>query len=424
MRCRTGQFAAPPFVPLLLLASTAACGGCAPLRAGLDEGDAYRRARREIEQPIDGVRPASFEPEDPAKEAKSRWEDLSPKNIAETAKKWAGYGPDPKLAEKWYGEAESLYNQALHQQNADRSSSFLAAGELYRKAAGRWPDSALEEHALFRVGECRFFADRYPKANEAYEELLKKHPHTRYLDLVEARRFAIAQYWLKLHETHPQPYLSYNFTDRSRPRHDTFGRSLKIFDRVRFDDPTGKLADDATLAAGNASFKAGDYLKADEFYTDLRKTFPSSEHQFLAHLLGLKSKLYNYQGPDYSGDALDQAEKLIEQIRKQFPNEAQQHRDYLARAYAEVRYRKAERVWTRACYHDRRHEYGAARFHYDLILNDHPDTPFAERARQRLEQLRGKPDVPPQRLSWLVNLFPDPEPPKPLVAASQPAGAK
>ena len=38
-----------------------------------------------------------------------------------------------------------------------------------------------------------------------------------------------------------------------------------------------------------------------------------SEHQFRAHLLGLKSKLNSYQGPNYSGDALDQAGQLIDQ---------------------------------------------------------------------------------------------------------------
>jgi len=74
-----------------------------------------------------------------------------------------------------------------------------------------------------------------------------------------------------------------------------------VFDKIRIDDPTGKLSDDATLAAANAYFAQGDFEKADQFYTDLRKTFPSSEHQFTAHFLGLKAKLLCYSGPDYSG---------------------------------------------------------------------------------------------------------------------------
>ena len=45
------------------------------------------------------------------------------------------------------------------------------------------------------------------------------------------------------------------------------------------------------LAAANAYFAAADYFRADALYTDLRKAFPSSEHQFIAHFLGLKTKL-------------------------------------------------------------------------------------------------------------------------------------
>ena len=91
---------------------------------------------------------------------------------------------------------------------------------------------------------------------------------------------------------------------------------------------------------------------------------------------------------------------------------------------AEVRYSKARRAWRRAEYRHRRREFGAARFYYDLILREYADTPFAERSREQLQKLSGKPDVPPQRLSWLVNLFPDPEPAKPLVASSQLGGSK
>ena len=149
-------------------------------------------------------------------------------------------------------------------------------------------------------------------------------------------------------------------------------------DKIRLDDPTGKLADDATLAAGNANLVAGRFLQADEFYTDLRRTFPSSEHQFQAHFLGLKCKLESYQGPQYSGDALQQAEKLIEQINKQFPLEAQQQREVLARAQARVRYLQAEREWTQGRYHDLRQECGAARYYYSELVKQYADTPFAD----------------------------------------------
>jgi outer membrane protein assembly factor BamD (BamD/ComL family) len=206
-------------------------------------------------------------------------------------------------------------------------------------------------------------------------------------------------------------------TDNARPWRDSFGNAVRVYDRIRLDDPTGKLADDATMAAGNAKFAAGKFLDADDFYTDLRRTFPSSEHQFRAHLLGVKSKLQSYTGPSYDGKALDGAEELILQIRKQFPAEAEAEREYLAKAYAEVRFKKAEREWTLARYYEKRSEYGGARYYYNVVVNDYDDTPFADKARQRLQEIGGKPATPPQRLSWLVKIFPETDDIKPLLAS-------
>ena len=333
------------------------------------------------------------------------------KNAAMTA---VGKGTNPDTARELYAQAEQQYQAAIAAE--DRHSDYLAAAKGFRAAAERWPDSALEQDALFMAGESYFFADYYPKANESFELLLKKFPHTKYMDLVEARRFAIADYWLKLDEIESQAFWEFNFLDNRRPMRDAFGHAVRVFDRIRIDDPTGRLADDATLAAGNAHFTAGRYLEADNFYTDLRKAFPSSEHQFRAHLLGVQAKLRSYQGSDYSGIPLDEAEKLIKQIRRQFPHEAEKERDFLTRAYAEVRFNKAQREWNMAQYYDRRGENGAACFHYAVVANDYAETPFSRRAADRLVELGDAPDVPPQRLAWLVDMFPKEEDLQPLMA--------
>jgi outer membrane protein assembly factor BamD (BamD/ComL family) len=331
-----------------------------------------------------------------------------------------GKGVNPQKARELYVAAEAKYQEALRTDGERRRDLLTEAAAGFHDAADRWPDSALEEDALFLVGEGYFFADRYPKANEAWEKLLKKYPNSKHLDAIEARRFAIARFWLDLYDKDPQSFWAFNFTDPTRPTRDEFGNAVRIFDRIRLDDPTGKLADDATLAAGNAYFASGRYLDADGFYTDLRKTFPSSEHQFRAHLLGLKAKLLSYEGTDYSGAPLDEAEKLVKQIRRQFPQEAANEREYLTRAYAEVRYKKAEREWKLGQYYDRRGAYGAARFYYHILTKDFGETPFAEKAKSRLAEVADKPAVPPQRFQWLVDAFPKETKEKPLIATSDP----
>lgn len=349
-----------------------------------------------------------------------QFSDFSPSNIGTTIKELTGQGPDQDVAQELYREAEDLYEQATAARgdrvDEETREMFLRASNKYAAAAGRWPDSALEEDALFRAGESLFFADRYVQSNERFEALLKKYPNSRYLDLVGARRFEIAQYWIDLDTADGSPLISLKLENKRRPWSDTYGHAIRIYDRMRLDDPTGKLADDATLAAANAHFIRGNYVDADQYYSDLRRGFPSSEHQFMAHYLGIQAKLRSYRGPEYTGDVLDEAEKLVKQIRRQFPGEYRRREEDVEKAYREIRYRQAEREWSLVEYYHFRRQYGAARFYCDLIVKNFPDTPFAEKARVKMVECSGKPRTPPQRLAWLVELFPDGKPPEPDMA--------
>ncbi|HZN32930.1 MAG TPA: outer membrane protein assembly factor BamD [Pirellulaceae bacterium] len=384
--------------------------GCASLQPGGGESASSRTAAPGEAQP------ASYE--EPA-ENKLPFEDFSIDNLGKTVKKLTGNGPNREVAKQIFREADDIFRQALAAEPEKRAQIFEIAAPKYAAAAERWPDSALAMDALFSAGECYFFADNYPQASAQYEKLVKAFPNNRYQDTVDQRRFLIAKYWLALHHESPEPIYYYNWFNKSRPWRDARGNGLRIFDKIRIDDPTGRLADDATLAAGNEHFLAGKFYKADEYYSDLRKAYPTSEHQFLAHFVGLKAKLNCYQGPEYGGTLLDEAEKLVKQIRRQFPQEAQQEREFLDRAAAEIRYLKAQRLMFLAEYYDQRSQYGAAHHYYDQVAQQFSDTPLAQRAGARIGQIAGLPAKPAQVAPWLVGMFPESDKVKPLLAATE-----
>ena len=95
------------------------------------------------------------------------------------------------------------------------------------------------------------------------------------------------------------------------------------------------------------------------------------------------------------------------QMRRQFPQQAAQEQEFLAKAYAEVRFKKGEREWKMASYHQRRSEYGAARFYYDALVKNYSDTPFSQRAQEQMVAIADKPAVPPQHFTWLVGSVPE-----------------
>ncbi len=326
--------------------------------------------------------------------------------IVTSAKGALGFGLDEGLANQLYQDALGDYQAATQLTGKDRQKRFSGSADAFTKAANRWPSSSVEEDALFHRAESYFFADRYPKADVVFGQLLKKYPNTKYIDKVSQRRFQLAKYWLEHHQLDHDPAVLPNLTSRARPVFDRFGNAVKVLERIRLDDPTGELADDATMLAASACFTDGRYHRADELLSDLRRSFPSSKHQFKAHLLSLRVKMELYQGPNYDSDPLDEAEELVKQMRRQFPLETREHDEFLAKAWKDVRMNRAVRTMNLARYRDRRKEFRAARVQYDKVVRDFSDTSLAREAAQRLAQIGGAPDLPPQRLKWLARIFP------------------
>ena len=398
-------------IRLALLAAWLVAGGALfPDNPGLT-------AAESLGPPRSQNRPLARGQDTAPKSGLAKW---SPTSVTDKLKQMSGLGPNEQRARERYRRAELDFQAAVttrRQGDEDRSrASFDSAADKYWDAAKLWPDSTLEEDAYFWAAEAYFFADRYPKATKAYDALVKKHPNTRHMDKAASRQFALADYWLELDKEDAAWTIVPNLSDKRRPLFDTFGNALKVFDGIRFDDPTGKLSDDATMAAANACFQDGKYARADILYADLRDSFPDSDHQFNAHLLGLKCKVLTYEGADYDGTALDEAEDLAQRMFRLFPDEAAKHRAVLTKALADIRLQKAERQWIRAEYYDRRKEYGSARYYYEIVRREFHDTNLAGKARDRIAKIGDLPAEPPQRMAWLSNLFPVPEQTKPLIA--------
>ncbi len=346
-------------------------------------------------------------------------DDLSPGNLATTWKVRTTYKEDRPAAEAAYNQGQQVYQQAVAALDAnpdgtDHLELFQQASNHFRLAAGRFPDSQLEQDALYFEGESYFFSNRYVLANRAFEGLITRYAGTRYLDNAEARRFEIARYWLKIAETGPAIKLN----DPARPRTGLEKEAWRILHRIRLDDPTGKLADDATLALANAYFKAEKWVDAAETYEDLRRNYPASEHQFHAHLFELKARLNSYQGASYDEDPIVKADKILKQMLKQFPQQARGEKEHLAKEAGLIRHLLAEREWTMAKYFENQGENGAAKFYYQQVAQNFSDTEFGNKVSDEMHQIADMPDKPKQHAEWLVNLFPERGQAKPVIASN------
>ncbi len=322
-------------------------------------------------------------------------EDLDPANLYRSTRDALGYGPDEGIANELFREAEELARAKEHKE----------AGKKFIAAAKRWPDSGLEEDALFLAGENFFAADEYPDAHRAYQKLLKKHDYTHYMDDVTRRLFAIARYWEECARRDPSFRSPINMTDDSRPWIDSVGYALKAYDDIRMHDPTGPLADDAVMATANSYFVHGRFEDAARHYDLIRTEYTKSEFQLKAHLLGIESWQRVYQGSYYDAAPLEKAAEVADQALVQFGPELGEERPRVIEAKNKIVEEKANRELVIARYYDKKKSYGAARFYYDAIIKDYPHTTAAQQARQRMGEIQGLPDKPENHLAWFTDMF-------------------
>lgn len=353
-------------------------------------------------RPIDGaVQQASFSTvtdldKDPEKK-QSALDQLDPKNAVDKVKAAFGQGPNERRAKELSTEADDLF----------RKKEYGDAAEKYEQAAKRWPGTNLAEDALFMQGESHFFAEKYPAAIDAYQTLIKQYPSTRHLDNVMRRQFDVANYWQKTYLAKPRWPLTPNLTDKTQEWFDTIGHAIRVYEHIRLNDPTGPLADDALMATATAYFLRGRYDDADYHFGLLRREYPSSDFQYQAHLLGLQCKLKRYQGPDYDGTVLVEADKIAEQLLKQFPTELSKNneRQRVNKLRQELAAQQALRQWTKAKYYEGRNQYGAARSYWNKILDKYPDTKLAHEAKAKLAKTQEEPDRPAVKAAWLIRMF-------------------
>ena len=349
----------------------------------------------------------------------SRADKMMNSDVPKILRKIPGLGErkvDKDLARSTLKEANEIYQAALSTQDSpDRKELFRKAAKKYNQAGKHWASSSLAQDAYFMTAESYFFAEDYPKAEDSYVKLIKEYPRTRYQDRVDQRRMEIGNYWLQF----PDKFYNLNFTDKSRPLNDTENHGKRVLEKMLLDSPTGRLADDVVMDIANTEFKRENWNEALDRYRDLITVYTDSPHQFDAHFLGAKSALLAYQGPQYSSEPLEQADKLLKQMVRQFSKQASERKEPIAEMLAEVKYRQAERLYDEATYRNNKQEYAAAIVYCDRILDNYPDTPFADKAQQIIDNAEGKPSVPTPYLHWMTYAFPTRDKVTPLLKPTQ-----
>ncbi len=330
------------------------------------------------------------------------WSNFDPAKFTTKVRDWMGMGPDERKA------AEAMQSgYAIMRQNRDfkKTEQNLQAAKFFEKAAARWPDSVLEEDALFLAGECHYFSDKYSGAAKNYEKLIMKHRSTKYMDTSTMRLFRIGRYWEKRCD---QGVSFANFQDKTRPVFDTFGNMKKAYEAIYTSDPTGPFGDKALMALAGAYMNRGinqgdsQFVEAATLYASLPDINARSEYMVPARKLELLARSKAYVGAEYDSKSLEEATKLADQTLRQYGGELGKEKNDILDLKESLTTQKAERLYGAGVYYEKKKMYSSARYNYERLLQEFPTSPHYGEVEQRYAKIRNLEDMD-DNLKWLKN---------------------
>ena len=321
------------------------------------------------------------------------WSMFDPVNFATKVRDWMGMGPDEKKAAAYMESGYKLIREGQFKDAAKNKE----AGKLFEKAAARWPDSVLEEDALFLAGESYFFAENYYPASKNYIKLISKHRGSKYVDTSVRRLFRIARYW----EVRHRNGVSFvNTNDKTRPTLDTFNNAKKVYEAIYTNDPTGPRGDMAIMALAGAYMALGKnqgdshYSNAAELYAALPEINARSEYLMEARKLELIARKKAYVGAQYDSKSLDEAIKLAEITDKLYGSSlASEDRNAFLELKESLTEEKAERLWEVGQYYEKKKQYSSARYNYEKLMKEYPTSPRFSQAEKQFVKIQNLEDM-------------------------------
>jgi tetratricopeptide (TPR) repeat protein len=153
------------------------------------------------------------------------------------------------------------------------------------------------EHCRYYLAECRFYQKKYLEAFESFQRLHAEYPATEYREHLVTREYQIARIWLaRARRAVPagkNSQVAGQF-DEWPLIADSRQLALRAFEAVRFNDPSGPLAEDAALQIAEHHMGIHDYESAAIYYALIISEYPKSPSHRRARLGVIDARIRHF----------------------------------------------------------------------------------------------------------------------------------
>ncbi|HOX55798.1 MAG TPA: outer membrane protein assembly factor BamD [Candidatus Paceibacterota bacterium] len=289
------------------------------------------------------------------------------------------------------GEAKWQRPRAKEQLEVAQALFDRKAYSLALRAARRvmqlWPTSDYGPQAQYLVARCYEADGELEKAFKEYQKLLEKQPKYENLAEVRQRQFQIANQYLAGKWFKFGGYLPYR----------SMTRTARMYAQIVKTGPYSDVAPQAQLSIGTAQekqtiffFKHPDYPEAIKAY-DLAADRYFDQPEVAAEAIFRAGLAYKEeaQSADRDRTTAGQAIAKFTDFMALYPDEPRV--PDAQKLIASLRGEQARGNFAIAQFYEKRKKWDGARIYYNEVLLQDPNSPYANSARQRIDQLKQRP---------------------------------
>jgi outer membrane protein assembly factor BamD len=263
-------------------------------------------------------------------------------------------------------------------QRYEENHDFAHAGASYRLLVRRFPRSDIAPTAQFNSGRMYQHQGKLDAAFNEYQGLVEKYPRSSEFEPALEAEYNIAKAFLdgKRVDVYGVPTLP------SMPK------AQEMFRKIVTNAPFSKIAPLAQYGIGQALEKQGSIVSAVNAYQQVVDRYPNND--VAADAMYQIGYVYFQASREtgYDQTAAVRAQEAFEDFLVRYPNSSKvaQAQDNLKALQG----RKSTDSYNIARFYDKQKNYKAAYVYYNEVLQQQPDSQEAQRAKERMDQIRSK----------------------------------
>ncbi len=251
-----------------------------------------------------------------------------------------------------------------------------AALKAYKGLLRRWPLSFFAPEAQYRLGKILEDEADFYNAFQAFQKMVTKYPSSEYFDQALNEQYRIANLFLA-----GEPQLIWKI-----PVGPSMERTIEMYDRIIKNAPYGAYAPQCQFNIGLADEKQRKYTDAVDAYQKVLDNYPTSSAapnaQYQIGYAWMRSSITG----DYDMGAAKKAVDAFQDFLVRYPSsdKAEQAQENIQKLES----KQTQGAMDVAKFYETQHETRAAFIYYNEVVREDPNSPQAQAAKKRIQELR------------------------------------